>query len=120
MKVNEPMSNALVERRKSPRYRCRNNLVHLSWSQGDGIGEAHARLLDLSRCGASVDPGRTLPTSGAVWLSLGEPTPTLRVWTEVVWQDASNRAGLAFPTDCPLDVFHAATLAIGFGNLFGE
>jgi hypothetical protein len=113
------MSNALVERRKCPRYRCQNNGAGLDGWQGGEAVQTHARLIDIGQRGISVVSVRTLPTSGTVWLSLGEPTPTFWIGAEVVWQDASNRAGLAFLNDSSLDVFHAATLAYGFENLFG-
>jgi PilZ domain len=111
------MDSAFADRRASPRYPAVENGLNVERSEGSRVSRFSARLLDVSRDGASFKAKCLPPCDGPIWLRLQEPVRTDWVTARVVWVDAAERVGVSLHQPCS-SLFYGATLGIDFEKLF--
>ena len=75
------------------------------WDEGPGPLETPARLVDISRGGASFVAESPLPTGRDVCIRLEAPRKTGWVLARVVRSDGSTEGGLSFARYFPHDLF---------------
>ena len=106
------MTKTVVDRRAHARQVVVPNRAALDWGTKTNDGGREARLLDISRGGASLDSRDAPPLGQPVWLRLESPAPTPWVGATVVRRDGPRHVGVRFDGECPDEVMLAATLGI--------
>lgn len=108
-----------TDRRAYARQVVVPNRAVLDWGSTTTDEGHEARLLEISRGGASVESRNSPPVGQLVWLRLDSPAPTPWINATVVRRDGPRRLGLRFQAECTDEVMLAATLGItlDFGRM---
>jgi hypothetical protein len=94
-----------IERRFTERRPVGENCARILWDEGPCPLETPARLVDLSRGGASFVSELPLPMGREVCLRLEAPKKTGWVLARVVRTAGARRGGLSFARTFPHDLF---------------
>jgi len=105
------MNISPTDRRGHPRRAVVTNRAALDWGTMTRDGGGDARLLDISRGGASLETRDSPPPGQLVWIRLEAPALTPWITATVARRDASQ-VGVRFQGECPDDLMLAATLGI--------
>ena len=100
------------ERRVHARQVVVPNRASLDWGSTTTDGGRDARMLDISRGGASLESREVPPAGQPVWLRLEHPAATPWVNATVVRREGRSRVGVQFESGCPEELMLAATLGI--------
>ena len=99
------------DRRASPRFTALDPRGWIGWWAEGEFHEAEARLLDVSKLGASIEVDRLPPRDCPLFFSLGGSTTTESVEAEIVATHPGRLkkvlVRLAFSSRCPNRLFTA-------------
>ena len=104
--------NSVTDRRAYSRQPTVPNMADLTWGTMTTDGGREARILNISRGGASLESRHVPPDAGTLWMRLATPIATPWVAATVVRRDGPCGYGLRFRGDCPDDLMLAVTLGI--------
>jgi hypothetical protein len=104
------------DRRASPRYPAIANCISIDRADESPDRRSSARLLDVSRVGASLMTKCVPPSDRPFWLRVEHPVRTDWVAATVVWFDGAETVGVSLHQPRPV-VFDAVTPGIDFESV---